>query len=260
MENLDPDQQEEGDLKEGYRIGNDLAPDHPLVRKEMPFHGPTSGRPATPEFRQAMEAYGPSTTWPARSPPRSRSLLELLEDYFAAWFTTPMVIMSPLHYPPQQVAGGGEISEARIGAGAHSDLRLPGPARPGRPGRAPGAQRGRPLDRRQPGAGHLRGQRGRHAGPLDQRPVPPDPAPGHQCLGPGPPVDPVQLRPQPRRPGRGHRNLPGRGRAAQVPPTTSIAHPSRSASAPPCPTWTRPWWTAGSEPADRLPGRDGQHR
>jgi isopenicillin N synthase-like dioxygenase len=32
-----------------------------------------------------------------------------------------MVIMSPLHYPPQQAAGGREISEARIGAGAHSD-------------------------------------------------------------------------------------------------------------------------------------------
>jgi hypothetical protein len=32
-----------------------------------------------------------------------------------------MVIMSPLHYPPQEVTRGEEISEARIGAGAHSD-------------------------------------------------------------------------------------------------------------------------------------------
>ena len=32
-----------------------------------------------------------------------------------------MVILSPLHYPPQQAAGGEAISEARIGAGAHSD-------------------------------------------------------------------------------------------------------------------------------------------
>ena len=29
MENLDPDKQEEGDLKEGYRIGNDLPPGPP---------------------------------------------------------------------------------------------------------------------------------------------------------------------------------------------------------------------------------------
>ena len=46
--------------------------------------------------------------------------LELPEDYFDAWFTTPMVIMSPLHYPPQ-AAGGQQIDESRIGAGAHSD-------------------------------------------------------------------------------------------------------------------------------------------
>jgi isopenicillin N synthase-like dioxygenase len=57
MENLDPDQQEEGDLKEGYRIGNDLAPDHPLVRKGVPFHGPNQWPAGGPEFRQAMEDY-----------------------------------------------------------------------------------------------------------------------------------------------------------------------------------------------------------
>jgi isopenicillin N synthase-like dioxygenase len=52
---------------------------------------------------------------------KSNVALELPEDYFDAWFTTPMVIMSPLHYPPQAAADGGEISEARIGGGAHSD-------------------------------------------------------------------------------------------------------------------------------------------
>ena len=36
--------------------------------------------------------------------------LELPEDYFGAWFTTPMVIMSPLHYPPQEAQDVGEIS------------------------------------------------------------------------------------------------------------------------------------------------------
>ena len=47
--------------------------------------------------------------------------LELPEDYFDAWFTTPMVIMSPLHYPPQAATRGEQIDESRIGAGAHSD-------------------------------------------------------------------------------------------------------------------------------------------
>jgi hypothetical protein len=50
-----------------------------------------------------------------------------MEEYLAAVHglaarsSIPMVIMSPLHYPPQAAADGGEISEVRIGAGAHSD-------------------------------------------------------------------------------------------------------------------------------------------
>jgi isopenicillin N synthase-like dioxygenase len=57
MENLDPDQQEEGDLKEGFRIGNDLAPDHPLVRRGLPFHGPNQWPTGVPGFRATMEEY-----------------------------------------------------------------------------------------------------------------------------------------------------------------------------------------------------------
>jgi isopenicillin N synthase-like dioxygenase len=122
MENLDPDQQEEGDLKEGYRIGNDLAADHPLVRQGVPFHGPNQWPAGAPEFRQIMEAYFAAVHRLAGQVTAAVAVaLELPEDYFEAWFTTPMVIMSPLHYPPQQAAGGAEISEARIGAGAHSD-------------------------------------------------------------------------------------------------------------------------------------------
>ena len=57
MENLDPDKQEEGDLKEGYRIGNDLDPSHPLVRQGLPFHGPNQWPTDVPGFRDTMEAY-----------------------------------------------------------------------------------------------------------------------------------------------------------------------------------------------------------
>jgi isopenicillin N synthase-like dioxygenase len=35
-----PLDQEEGDLKEGYRIGNDLAPRPPPGPQGVPFHGP----------------------------------------------------------------------------------------------------------------------------------------------------------------------------------------------------------------------------
>jgi isopenicillin N synthase-like dioxygenase len=38
MENLDPDKQEEGDLKEGYRIGNDLPPRPTLPRPQPVAH------------------------------------------------------------------------------------------------------------------------------------------------------------------------------------------------------------------------------
>jgi isopenicillin N synthase-like dioxygenase len=122
MENLDPDKQEEGDLKEGYRIGNDLPPDHPLVRRGLPFHGPNQWPTDVPGFRETMEAYFAAVHGLAREVTHAIAIaLELPEEYFDAWFTTPMVIMSPLHYPPQGAADGGEISEARIGAGAHSD-------------------------------------------------------------------------------------------------------------------------------------------
>jgi isopenicillin N synthase-like dioxygenase len=57
--------------------------------------------------------------------------LELPEDYFDSWFRTPMVIVSPLHYPPQA---------ARMRA---------------RSARVAGEERRRALDRRQAGPRHL---------------------------------------------------------------------------------------------------------
>ena len=122
MENLDPDKQEEGDLKEGYRIGNDLPPDHPLVRRRLPFHGPNQWPQGVPGFRETMEEYFAAVHHLAGQVTHAVAMaLELPEGFFDAWFTHPMVIMSPLHYPPQEAQDGGEISEARIGAGAHSD-------------------------------------------------------------------------------------------------------------------------------------------
>jgi isopenicillin N synthase-like dioxygenase len=115
---LDPDNQEEGDLKEGYRIGNDLPADHPLVRQGIPFHGPNQWPADVPRFRETLEEYFAAVHHLAGQVTRAVALaIELPEDYFDAWFTTAMLVMSPLHYPPQEAAPSG----ARVGAGAHSD-------------------------------------------------------------------------------------------------------------------------------------------
>jgi isopenicillin N synthase-like dioxygenase len=44
--------------------------------------------------------------------------LEMPEDHFDRWLTGPMATLGPLHYPPHD----GRISEARLGAGAHTDF------------------------------------------------------------------------------------------------------------------------------------------
>src|SRR5439155_11757787 len=123
MENLDPDQQkEEGDLKEGYRIGNDLPPDAPQVRAGLPFHGPNQWPAPPAEFRPTLEEYYAARRGVAREVTHAIALaLELDGRYFDAWFPSPMVILSPLHHPPQRGTAEGEITESRIGAGAHSD-------------------------------------------------------------------------------------------------------------------------------------------
>ena len=40
------------------------------------------------------------------------------QTYFDAWLDTPMTTLGPLHYPPQ----AGHITEAQLGAGAHTDF------------------------------------------------------------------------------------------------------------------------------------------
>ena len=57
-ENLDPAKQmEAGDFKEGIKIGNDLAADHPLVTAGTPLHGPNQWPADLPGWRETMESY-----------------------------------------------------------------------------------------------------------------------------------------------------------------------------------------------------------
>jgi len=116
-ENLDPAKQAEGDLKEGVKIGRDLAMDHPRVVAGLPLHGPNQW-PDLPGWRAAMEDYYAAMEALGREMMHAFALaLGLEEGYFDGWLDVPMTTLGPLHYPPQ----AGRITEARIGAGAHTD-------------------------------------------------------------------------------------------------------------------------------------------
>jgi isopenicillin N synthase-like dioxygenase len=117
-ENLDPAKQKSaGDLKEGIKIGRDLAPDHPLVLAKTPLHGPNQW-PSLPGWRAAMQTYYDAMEQLGRELLHAFALaLAIPETFFDAHLTAPMTTLGPLHYPPQT----GRITEAQLGAGAHTD-------------------------------------------------------------------------------------------------------------------------------------------
>lgn len=117
-ENLDPERQTlDGDLKEGIKIGRDLSPAHPKVLAGTPLHGPNQW-PALPGWREVMQEYYDRLVGLGKELLHALALaLGLEERYFDGWLDTPMTTLGPLHYPPQR----GQITEAQIGAGAHTD-------------------------------------------------------------------------------------------------------------------------------------------
>jgi isopenicillin N synthase-like dioxygenase len=119
-ENLDPARQKEaGDLKEGIKIGRDLGPDHPLVKAGLPLHGPNQWPVGLPGWREAMQLYYDRMVLLGRTITRAFALaLALPEDFFEPMLKVPMTTLGPLHYPPQS----GRITQARLGAGAHTDF------------------------------------------------------------------------------------------------------------------------------------------
>jgi isopenicillin N synthase-like dioxygenase len=117
-ENLNPAKQTTaGDLKEGYKIGRDLGPEHPLVRAGTPLHGPNQW-PNLPGWRETMTSYYGAMEALGRELLHAFALsLNIQEQNFDGWLTAPMTTLGPLHYPPQR----GHITEAQLGAGAHTD-------------------------------------------------------------------------------------------------------------------------------------------
>ena len=119
-ENLDPAKQTEtGDLKEGVKIGRDLAADHPMVKAGLPLHGPNLWPNNLPGWQGAMQSYFDALNGLGRQIMHAFALsLDLDECHFDRDLTDPMATLGPLHYPPQQ----GTITEKQIGAGAHTDF------------------------------------------------------------------------------------------------------------------------------------------
>ncbi|TVS00865.1 MAG: isopenicillin N synthase family oxygenase [Rhodobacteraceae bacterium] len=106
------------DRKEGFYIGEDLAPDHPRVRAGA-FNAGANLWPADlPEFRPVMVAYFAALGVVAERIMSGLALsLDLREDHFSAFTTDPAATLRLLHYPPSRP----EVPD-ELGAGAHTDF------------------------------------------------------------------------------------------------------------------------------------------
>ncbi|RVW96372.1 2-oxoglutarate-Fe(II) type oxidoreductase [Vitis vinifera] len=127
---LDPENQVNGDYKEGYYIGVEVPEHDP--KSEKPFYGPNvwpAAEDRLPEWRQTMEKFHQEALEVAKAVARIIALaLDLERDFFdkPEMLGNPIATLRLLHYE-----GGNQI-EGQIsdplkgiyGAGAHSDYGL----------------------------------------------------------------------------------------------------------------------------------------
>jgi isopenicillin N synthase-like dioxygenase len=106
------------DRKEGFYIGEDLAPDHPRVMAGAFNAGANLWPDDLPGFRPVMVAYFAALNVVSARLMQGLALsLELPEDHFSAFTTDPAATLRLLHYPPSRP----EVPD-ELGAGAHTDF------------------------------------------------------------------------------------------------------------------------------------------
>jgi len=107
-------------MKEGLKIGRDLAPDHALVQARTPLHGPNQWPDEWSEgaaFKAAMQAgYAACEHLSRRLMAAFALSLGLDEGHFEPFLRLPMATLSPIRYPAHSAP------ETALGAAAHTDF------------------------------------------------------------------------------------------------------------------------------------------
>ncbi len=107
------------DLKEGFYIGPDVAPDDPAVLAKRFGVGPNQWPDDLPEFRATMTAYFAAAQDLAVRVMHALALaLDLPGDFFARFNHDPACRLRLLHYPPQPP----HPEPGEKGCGAHTDF------------------------------------------------------------------------------------------------------------------------------------------
>ena len=108
------------DRKEGLYLGDELAPDHPLVRARTPVHG-ANLFPELPGFRETVLDYIAAVTALGHRVIAAIALsLDLEDDYFTRRYTAePLILFRIFNYPAPSASSVGDW-----GVGEHTDYGL----------------------------------------------------------------------------------------------------------------------------------------
>ena len=111
------------DLKEGIYFGQELGPDHPMVKAGTPLHGANLFPDNIPGFRETVLEYLEAVTAVGHAIMAGMAAsLGLEESYFDDHYTRdPLVLFRIFNYPPGRPPTDGE---PQWGVGEHTDYGL----------------------------------------------------------------------------------------------------------------------------------------